>query len=122
MTPRARLDRLHRIWSPDGAAVEQLAVDFGLMLTWGRDDEPPADRLRAWLRRTERHGLPPPAQEEALLRALLRLDVPAPAARTVASAGVPAALAVLALPPDQATDPRRNLAAGDRLLAEAAAR
>ncbi len=96
MTTKARLDRLARLWSADGAAVERLAVDFGLMLAFGGDGDPPADRLQAWLRRTERHGLPPPAQEEALLRALLRLDVPAPAARTVASAGVPAALALLA--------------------------
>ena len=122
MTTRARLDRLHRIWSPDGRAVEQLATDFGLMFAWAGDDEPPADRLRAWLRRTAAHGLPAAAQEQAMVRALARLGMTAAAARAVASAGVPAALAVLALPPDQATDPRRNLAAGDRLLAEAAAR
>ena len=99
MTPRARLDRLQKLWSAgDEETGRQLAAQFWLFLAWEPPPEAPAARQRRWLQIAHAYGLPPRAEAEALRRALLRLGLPADLAREAAAGGVAPQLAAVILP------------------------
>lgn len=121
MTTRPRLDRLARLWpAGDEEAIGQLAAQLWCFLAWEGPPEPPAERLRRWLRIAHAYGLPPVAEAEALRRALVRLGVPPHEARAVAG-GMAPLLAARALP-DELIEDEVALAEGAiALLKEVAA-